>query len=173
MKSKNKKGNLSTEFKEKWLNELKDLGISKKDYVQSDNYLSKRFGEKAKERDIIWALMNKALIKCVGDYLKQSHTYYLMGKFVRNEGKNDSNQYFELSTKSLLLNYKSKGMKKVRFVASLSERTCGECNGLNGKSFNIEESLKKIPIPYKGCKNKDDYGYLNCRCAIIMLKEDQ
>ncbi len=116
IKLKNSEDKSHSEFKLKWLNELKDFGISKKDYVQSDNTLSRRFGKKAKERDIIWALMNQALINNINDYIKQYHIYYLMGKFIRDEGKNDSNQYFQLSTKSLLLKYKSEGIRKVRFV---------------------------------------------------------
>ena len=169
-KNKNGKDKSFPEFKEKWLNELKDFRISKKDYIQLDNTLSKRFGKKGKERDIIWALMNQALINNINDYIKQYHIYYLMGKFIRDEGKNDSNQYFELSTKSLLLKYKSEGIRKVRFLASLGERTCNSCLKLNGKMFDIEEALKNIPAPSKECKNKDHHGYINCRCTIIAQK---
>lgn len=173
MKNKNSENKSLPEFKEKWLNKLKDFGISKKDYIQSDNTLSKRFGKKAKERDIIWSLMNKALINNINDYMKQYLIYYLMGEFIRNEGENDSNQYFELSTKSLLLKYKSEGIRKVRFLASLGERTCNSCLKLNGKLFDIKEALKNIPTPSKECKNKDDHGHINCRCGIVAVKEDK
>ena len=121
----------------RWFDELKDFGITKKDYVISDNDLSKRFRKKAQEKDIIWSLINKALIYNINDYIKQHSIYRLMGNFIKNEEKNDPNQYFKLSTKCLLLKYKSEGIKKVRFIASLGERTCKNCTKLNGKIFVV------------------------------------
>lgn len=70
---------------------------------------------------------------------------------------------FKVSNKQLLLKYKSEGIKKVRFIASLGERTCKSCIKLNGKLFDIEKALKNIPVPNKRCKNT------NCRCTIVKL----
>jgi len=164
-----KNSKLQLEFKEKWLKELDNYGISREDYIESENLLSKRFGKKAKEKDIIWALMNKSLISNINDYMNQYHIYYLMGVFTKEEGKTDPNQYFELSTKSLILKYKSEAVNGVRFLASISQRTCKNCTKLNGDSFTIEEALNNIPAPNKYCKNKDDNGYTNCRCTVIKL----
>lgn len=165
------KGELE-KFRDPWLKELSSYEISKKDYEKADNNLTKKFGKKATVSDIIWSLFNEVIIKNINDFQKQYHVYFLMGNFIRVEGKNDPNQYFEQSMRALLRNYKKNGAKKVRFLASLGERTCKSCLKLNNKIFDIEKALKNPLIPNKKCKNKDENGYLHCRCAFISVNEE-
>lgn len=56
-----------------------------------------------------------------------------------------------------LLHYKKGDVEKVRFVASLGERTCPRCLDLNGVIFSLEESSGIIPV----------HGY--CRCTWIPI----
>lgn len=168
--NKHKKDELE-KFKNNWLKELSNYGISKKDYDNADKALTKRFRKKPTINDVIWSLFNEAIIKNINYSLKQYHIYFLMGDFIKVEGKNDPNQYYELSTKALLQHYKSIGIKKVSFLASWSERTCKSCLKFDGKIFDIEEALKNLPTPNKKCKNRDENGYLNCRCALIRFKK--
>ena len=174
MKSKkqtiNKKENLE-KLKENWLKELSKYGILKKDYEDANKNLTKRFGKKVAVSDIIWSLFNQAIIKNINDPTKLSNIYFDMGRFIRIEGKNDPNLYFEQSTRALLQQYKKSGIKKIRFVASYGKRTCKSCSKLNGKIFDIEDALKNVPVPNKACKNLDDNRYRYCRCTIIALTE--
>jgi len=57
----------------------------------------------------------------------------------------------------LLDTYKDNGIEQVRFLASLSERTCPQCEALNGQVFEINESQKIIPV----------HG--NCRCTWLSV----
>jgi len=53
--------------------------------------------------------------------------------------------------------YKTKNVQNVRFVASLSERTCELCTSLNGTIYDINESYGIIP----------EGTHMNCRCAMV------
>ncbi len=152
-----------------WLKELINYGITKKDYESTNKLLNKKFGKEANQNDVIWALFNRALINNINNLSVQSNIYYCMGTFVRNEEGKDPNQYFRLSTISLLNKYKSLGFTKVTFIASLGSRTCINCSKLNGKIFEIDKVIKDPPVPNKKCKSKDDYNHLLCRCAITAL----
>ena len=53
--------------------------------------------------------------------------------------------------------YKEKGIKTYEWVASLGDRTCPICEGLNGKTFPIDGG----PLPGD--------PHPNCRCTIIAV----
>ncbi len=59
-----------------------------------------------------------------------------------------------------LENYQDKGVKKISWLAALSDRTCPICEGLNGKIMNADnpEILPGDPHPF-------------CRCTIIPVTE--
>lgn len=57
----------------------------------------------------------------------------------------------------LLDTYKDNGIKQVRFLASLSERTCPQCEAMNGQVFEINESMGLIPV------------HTSCRCTWISI----
>ena len=64
-----------------------------------------------------------------------------------------------VATGGLLNNYQSKGIENVRFLASISERTCPICLGLNGQVFNISEARTIIPV------------HPMCRCSYLAVME--
>ena len=55
--------------------------------------------------------------------------------------------------------YKEKGVEKVRFVASIGERTCPECNSLHGNIFTMNEADGMIPV------------HSMCRCVFVVVTE--
>jgi len=57
----------------------------------------------------------------------------------------------------LLDTYKDNKIKQVRFLAALSERTCPQCESLNGQVFNLNESYGLIPV------------HSMCRCTWISV----
>src|SRR3989344_4733296 len=138
-----KKNNFEINEKNKksWLKELSNYGITEEDYESINKNLTKKFNKEARSNDIIWALFNNALINNLNNLSVQSLIYYDMGRFIRYQEQKDPNQYFGFSTKLLLKDYQSKGIKKVRFLATISERTCKSCSSMNGKKFDIDEAI--------------------------------
>ncbi|MEK6885258.1 MAG: minor capsid protein, partial [Nanoarchaeota archaeon] len=64
-----------------------------------------------------------------------------------------------LANEGLLNLYKENKIEKVRFLSSVSSRTCEICLGLNGTVYNINESFGIIPV------------HSNCRCSWISIIE--
>lgn len=59
----------------------------------------------------------------------------------------------------VLNNYEKKGINKVRFLSSVSDRTCPICEDLNGRVFNLNESYGIIPV------------HTGCRCTWLAVTE--
>ncbi len=55
--------------------------------------------------------------------------------------------------------YDEIGIKKYRFVAALSERTCETCGGLDGKVFDVADAREGVNYPPM---------HPNCRCTTVM-----
>lgn len=64
-----------------------------------------------------------------------------------------------LANKGLLNLYNKNNIEKVRFLAALSDRTCDQCEALNGQVFNLNESYDIIPV------------HTACRCSWISVTE--
>ena len=60
-----------------------------------------------------------------------------------------------LTNIGLLDMYKDNGVKEVRWLASISDRTCDECEAKNGQVFKLEESYGEIPL------------HPMCRCVFV------
>lgn len=59
----------------------------------------------------------------------------------------------------ILRHYEKQGVEKVRWVASISDRTCPICQEMNGQVFNINESSGMIP------------AHVMCRCSFLAIQE--
>lgn len=59
--------------------------------------------------------------------------------------------------------YKAAGVTEYEFMASLSERTCGECGALDGKHFSITEAKPGTNYPPI---------HPNCRCTTVEYDPD-
>lgn len=59
-----------------------------------------------------------------------------------------------LANEGLIKTYADNEVKEVSFLAALSDRTCAECEALNGRIYTINESRGVIPI------------HSNCRCTF-------
>jgi len=55
--------------------------------------------------------------------------------------------------------YKDNGIVKERWIASVSDRTCPDCENLNGQIFTIGERIYDIPL------------HPNCRCTLAPVTE--
>ncbi len=63
-----------------------------------------------------------------------------------------------LANAGLLDTYKDNKIEKVRFLAALSERTCPQCEGLNGQVFLLNEAEGLIPV------------HTMCRCTFTSIE---
>lgn len=63
-----------------------------------------------------------------------------------------------LANLGALENYKDNGIQKVRWIAALSDRTCPECEELNGQIFDITDPT--LPP-----------AHVDCRCTIMPITE--
>ncbi|MCH7568485.1 MAG: minor capsid protein [Nanoarchaeota archaeon] len=64
-----------------------------------------------------------------------------------------------LANQGLLNLYRQNGIERVRFLASISARTCPTCEGLNGQVFTMNDSEGIIPV------------HDRCRCTWISILE--
>jgi SPP1 gp7 family putative phage head morphogenesis protein len=64
-----------------------------------------------------------------------------------------------LANLGLLDTYKANDVNKVRWLSAYSDRTCEDCESLNGQVFNLEESYGMIP------------RHMNCRCSWLSIQE--
>ena len=97
---------------------------------------------------------------------KKKMEHYEKAIELSQKGKNPYDMKYQ-STKMQLLDFKQKGVKNVRWVASYGSRTCKKCESLNGHVFDIDEILKEMPLPLKDCNNLDD----GCRCCWVPMTE--
>jgi len=132
----------------KWKKNLERFGVTNKQFEEDKKELSKRFKKEASDGDVIWSLFNKLILKNARDFQELSSIYYEMALFLKDEGKNSYDMKYQ-STKMQLLYYKENGIEKVKWIASLGDRTCEQCASLNGRIFSIEEVLKDMLFPLK------------------------
>lgn len=169
---KNKQKLQSSIDVEKYLNDLKNYGISDNDYNLMKEVLAKRFEEEPNQSDIVWGLFNKALNKAMqkSDLQEIGRLYSSMAYLLDDEVKNPV-KMLQLSHKMEILNYKTSGVVKgVEILAT----GCDECKKLNGKKYSIDEALKLSPLPNKNCRFKlnDKSKYSFCRCCYLPVLEE-
>ena len=64
------------------------------------------------------------------------------------------------ATGGALTNYENNQIEQVKFLASMSQRTCPECESLNGKIYSVNEAYSVIPVhPY-------------CRCTFLPVVKE-
>jgi len=164
-----KKINLEWEkvnLRNKWLNNLKQYGITEKDFHIHKDKLSKKFGQEASGQDVIWSIFNELLTK-----IKDLHTlkmiYYEMALFLNEEGK-DFFTVLQQSAKMELMQFKKEEFTKKVRILTAGEDSCEACQRLENMVFTIEEALEKLPIPCKECTRKlydKTRGF--CRCCYV------
>ena len=153
----------------KYKRNLESYGVGNKQFEGEQKKLSKRFNKEAPDTDTLWSLFNLLLIKYAGDYPKSKMIYYEMALFLDDEGR-DSSQMGEASRKMALIDFKQAGIKKVKISSTTT--SCKECKKQDRKVYDIDEALKKMPLPTKKCShhlNNDKFGF--CRCCWLSVSE--
>ncbi|OGI15525.1 MAG: hypothetical protein A2Z52_00540 [Candidatus Moranbacteria bacterium RBG_19FT_COMBO_42_6] len=149
----------------KWIKKLQLYGISKNDFDNEKKILSNKFGKEIKDEDVIWNFFIKITLKTT-DLQELKGLYYDKALFLNEEGKNCLVQ-LQQSAKCELMYLKQQGfVDKVKIFAA--QDSCAECKKMDGKTFNINDALKIMPIPCKKCS----YDLLGkgkgfCRCCYV------
>jgi len=165
-----KSGKLLTEeeakaIEQKWKfkHDLEKLGISEKEYNSHKEKLAEKFGFEPKFFDVAWDMLNiKALeLAKSRNFNNLGILYYEMALFLNEKGK-DFFHILQQSSKAKLEHLKTMGVKKVEIMCG--PKACPSCLKLDKKILAIEEALKIMPVPNKGCTNVlyDNF----CRCQI-------
>ncbi len=124
--------------------------VLKNGFINEDNILeiNKDINEIVKPKDLLVIENNKIKLNEQGNPLvalpKESRTMMITRTEVTRTAVNGSLDYYD-----------EKNIEDVQFVASLGQRTCEICNGLNGKLYGLQESYDVIPV------------HSNCRCTFI------
>jgi len=142
-------------------------GANEYEYLKIEDELRKKFGFDPNPSDIVWGYYNRLITKNSSNYRNLSSIYYSMALMLNKE-KKDSFELLQLSKKMELLEYKKDGIKKVKIITSGKDNACESCLKLEGKTFTINEALKKMPIPNKDCTHilyDENRGF--CRCVYI------
>jgi len=154
-----------------WLELLEHYGITKRDFLSQKRRLSKKFGTKAADRDVISSLFNDLIIRHAraADFRTAALIYRNMATFKEEEGKNPF-QLLQQASRMELMDYKQSGCTKVEITTCNDNYVCPSCRKLAGKVFDINDALEALPIPNRECTTDLEYrshGY--CRCSYIGL----
>lgn len=122
------------------------------------------------DRDICWGIFNKNLMEAMKKGCPESmaRLYYEMAMFRQKEGKDDP-QLLQESQRCKLKALKARGFKKVKILsAGQDSHSCSVCQAMDGKEYLIEDALRDMPLPVKGCSTevcRDGLGF--CRCLYL------
>ena len=158
-------------LKNRWLRILERYGASEEMFTKKRKELSKQFGFEASINDTIWGIMN-TLTGQQEDLVDIYLLYLLMGDFVEEEGKDPEpyvRQAMQLKgtgIKREVLEYKKLlGVypeARVKVNTRNDDIVCDRCNEISKRTYNIDDFLKKMPIP-NNCSNPR-----GCRCNVAI-----
>lgn len=141
-----------------WFNKLLIYGFRRDDFFRKKDELTQKFKTAPPSTDIIWGLFQEALLKNANDYHRLSVINYDMAIFLSEERKNPF-YCLQESKKMELINYKQKGVQKIKILSINDSISCNSCKNLDGKTFLINDALNNMPIPPNDCPF--------CRCRYI------
>ncbi|MCF7836257.1 hypothetical protein K9N08_02305 [Candidatus Gracilibacteria bacterium] len=150
-------------FRNDWLKDLEQFGVTEKDFLAKKESSLKKFGQARSDRDIIWYIFNELILKNINDFQTLKMINYQMALFLNQEGR-DCFAALQESAKMELLSLKARGVKKVQII-TCGQDSCEACQKLDKRVFTIEEALEKKPIPCQDCTFKmynEKHGF--CRC---------
>ena len=150
---------------------LEQFGASQEMFEEEREELSKQFGLQASVRDTLWKMMN-SLIPQQERSVDKELLYMRMAYFVEEEGR-DPSQLIEQAMqlkgtgiKREVLEYKEllwvAPEARVKVHTRNDDIVCDRCNEISKRTYNIDDFLKKMPIP-NNCSNPR-----GCRCNVAI-----
>ncbi|MHC3130322.1 MAG: hypothetical protein IBV52_09640 [Candidatus Bathyarchaeota archaeon] len=153
---------LVTDEEAKSLDALERLGVSQKEYQNTEKELSKKFKTAPSQGDIVWAILNERLLSAMkkNDWQQMKMLYWEQARLLYEQGK----EFLRLQQEAArceLRNYQSSGVVKKVEILTAGDQSCEKCNALNSKVFTIKQALEIMPIPVEDCEK----GW--CRCLYL------
>jgi hypothetical protein len=152
-----------------WKKQLKSYDIGEKEYNRYKEELLRK-DPKFTDSDVIWGFFQKLKLKDNSlDYLKS--IFFHEALFLYEEGRKPLVQLREFH-KIELINFKDSGVKQVKILTC--EDSCDSCKKNEGKILTIDQALKEMPLPCKGCSfefKKSKKGW--CRCCYQAVYETE
>jgi predicted RNA-binding Zn-ribbon protein involved in translation (DUF1610 family) len=155
-------------YRKKWLQTLAQYGISDNDFESHREMLRDRFGQEPGDGDVVWSLFHKALDGSMkgGDLQEVKMLYFEMALFLYQEGRGFSH-LLEQSRKMELVGYKEWG-RPMQVEILAGGDSCESCKAQNGRILTVDEALKTMPLPNKGCTYELKPGRPGwCRCVYL------
>jgi DNA-directed RNA polymerase subunit RPC12/RpoP len=147
-----------------WYNKLEWQGIEQRDFLQTQEEMSKT-NKDIKSTEVIFQLLKRELINSRDIYWQRVNNFELALFLYETSGA--FFEYLSDSSKCRLMELKQSGFEKAR-IASVGG--CDACINLAGKVLTINEALEKMPIPVKECSNRIRDGRQGwCRCMYVAV----
>ncbi|MDD5041264.1 MAG: hypothetical protein PHX87_03255 [Candidatus Peribacteraceae bacterium] len=139
------------------------LGLSQSEMRQCLSANTKGLGE----ADILWGYFNKKNMEAAkrGNLDQLRMLQYAMALFLNKEGRSH-NHCLLASAKYELMRLKSGGVTNVQIITT--QDSCEECKKFAGKTLNINEAIRDMPVPCIECSRNlfnEKFGF--CRCIYI------
>lgn len=139
-------------------------------YTESQVKELKKEKEESRKIKMIenWGKLEKEKIEASkkNDLHKLKMISFEMALQLHQNGKPSFKKQQEVRTAELI-RYRDDGGGKIKKVKILATKeSCDICKRQGGKIFTIEEALKTMPLPVRGCKHKLKKGAIDgwCRC---------
>lgn len=163
-----RQGELVTEEESKIRDELirleSLLGVTRKEFDEVSEKLSKQFKTKAPINDVIWKILNKRMESL--DIHVRIRALWEMARIAGREGRN-TKPYLAHAHQIQLKEWQREGFTEVVIMNSgrwTDEHTCPKCRELHNTKYSIASALIEMPIP-NNCER--DY----CRCSYEPVYE--
>lgn len=153
--------------KQKWLDTLREFGVTKRDYEKYRTGLVKEWSKEPDQRDVFWRIFNDLAVN-YGDLQDKARIYYEMALFLDEEGK-DFSEVLKQHHRMVLLELKRGGCAEVKIRSSGG---CAACKAQDHKIYPIEQALQEMPLPCKNCSFFMDSKKGFCRCFYQVVEDD-
>lgn len=139
---------------------LFDYEITREEFNQIREELSKEFGLIASVNDTLWRILN-SINTPDKSYQDRKFIYMAMDDILRGEGKSSNEILAKVCEMELLGNKELSENLGINLVVKSKtvndSYVCDECKKLSEETFTIDEALETMPIPHR-CTNDV------CRC---------
>lgn len=158
--------------KGKWMDDLQQYGIGEKDYEKQRAKLAKDWRREPNQRDVFWSIFNTLVVNR-RDLQERASIYYSMALFLNEEGK-DFSGVLEEHHRTVLRDLKQRGTAEVIISSSVNEiMGCDACKEQNGKTYQIDDALREMPLPCKNCSfvMGGKSGFCRCYYQPVLSEE--
>jgi hypothetical protein len=142
-------------------------GVTKETYQETRDRLTKKWGMQASWTDVTRAVHVQLSLRFAkeGNFQHLAWLESSMANFLWQNHADFRNSQLQSARYNLML-FKKAGAKSAWVDVSTSG--CTACKSLDGKTFDITDALRNIPIPPKDCTCKPDENLARGYCTCLL-----